>query len=454
MQPERIILDMSGRGGLARKWGGDISKYGYSGYKQTGSPNLRYQSGDNQIVNGVCDPVKKFGFMSPASISFIDVGQDGLGTPIDNDVQSSLVDPVNGIVYFFEQSGDIIYGSFSGSNFDKHSPSAMTNVTDSAIYYKNGIRTIYVAGTVSGGGGSGIIREFQADSFPSSINTNWSSSDVQNSFNLYESMALRLIPSGDGFMYVLNKNAVHRIDGTVIGGTEGTIYRDILLGPTDSFLTHGVEYNNYLYIVVQNNENWATELSIQDIESLSTSNGQVGVYVWNRQSTFFNSSNFIELPGVSYVKNIWVNPKNELMVMAVMPNSEVTLMKFNVSRFNIIETLPWGSHINNKSSMRTYGMFTYWVGTDNLIYRYGSENSDEKDSLNIIGEIDNNGVGYASAVLLAIVSVKINGTTTYYETSNKRPTVEVMYLVGEVSEGEFIFKRFIPYATNVIGFPQ
>ncbi len=451
---ERIVLDMSARGGLAPKWGGDINSIGYNGYLQTGTPNLRYGAGDNQIVSGSCDFFKKNGFMSPSYYGFINVPQGGLTAPIDNDIQSSLIDPVEEKIYFFEQSGDIIYGSYGGSDFDDHSPSALTNVTDSAIYYKNGVRTIYMAGTTSGGGGSSIIREFAANASPSTINTNWSSTDVENNFDLYESKATRLIPSGDGFMYVLNKNAVHRVDGTVIGGTEGTIYKDILLGPSESYLTHGVEYNNYMYIVVQNNEYWNTEIAPQEMRSLTTNTSMVGVYVWNRQSTFFNSSNFVELPGVSFVKNIWTNPRNELMLMAIMPTGDVCLMKFNGSRFTIVETLPWGAHVNNKNAMQTYGHFTYWVGSDSIIYRYGSDNYQEPEALTIMSHLTTDGVGISSAYVISIVSVDMEDTNAVYYETGKRQTVEVMYIVGEPVANTYIFKRFIPYATGIIGFPN
>lgn len=451
---ERIILDMTGRGGLAPKWGGDINSFGYDGYQQTGTPNLRYDAGDNQVVSGIYDFIKKRGFMSPSYYAILDVPQDDLDQTIDNDFQSSLIDPIEEKIYFFEQNGDIVYGSYDGSDFEDHSPSPTTQITDSAIYYKNGVRTIYVACNISGSPSSAVIREFAANADPSTININWSSDDVVNGFDLYNSKATRLIPSGDGFMYILNKNAVHRVDGTVIGGTEGTIYRDILLGPSESYLTHGVEYNNYMYIAVQNNEYWDDEIRRQDMESLATHTSNVGVYIWNRQSTFFNSSNFVELPGVSYVKNIWVTPRNELMLMAIVPNGEVCLMKFNGSRFSTVETMPWGAHVNNKSAMQIHGYFTYWIGSDSFIYRYGSDNPQDPEVLTILGKIANNGVGFASAYVMSMVSVNMAGTlNTYYE-PNKRQTVEVMYIVGEPEPDNYIFKRFIPYATGTIGFPH
>ena len=60
-----------------------------------------------------------------------------------------------------------------------------------------------------------------------------------------------MIPSGDGFMYILTKNVVHRLDGTLIGGGNGTLTANLLTAPAHYFLSHGIDYRSNLYIVVQ-----------------------------------------------------------------------------------------------------------------------------------------------------------------------------------------------------------
>lgn len=450
---EKITLNLTGRGGLAKKWGGDITTNGYDGYDQSGQPNLRYEADENQFVSGVFDPVKKNGYLSPSSKVFINVPQTLISGGISDEPAVSIVDPIEDKMYFILDDGMIITGyGYTGEDFNDEVDVTFHQVNDAAIYYKNGVRTVYVIGQYQFGVSSRIM-EFQADSNASTINTNWSSNDVTNSFALYDGNANKLIPSGDGFMYVLNKNAVHRIDGTVVGGIEGTIYKDILKGPEKSYLTDGVEFNNYLYIVIQNNELWDGYTTIQTLleQSIKTNNSDCGVYIWNRQSTFYNSSNFISLPGVTTVKHIWVSPKNELLIMAIYSTSDVAILRFNGSSFEEQEIMPWGSHVTIRSGLQVYGNFTYWCGADGYIYRYGSEYKNEKNFLTIIGQYHNDGVGVSGPIAIAMVSSQ---STLMYIPGNQKQNIDTMYIMGEYPSSTFNFKRFIPYAKNTIGFPN
>lgn len=448
-----MILDLTGRGGLSKKWGGDVTTDSYDGYTQSGQPNLRYEAGENQMVSGVFDPIKKLGYLSPASSVLINVPQGAISGGITDEPVSSLIDSTQERIYFFLDDGVILtaYG-YTGDDFTDEVNTSFQQVNDSALYYKNGVRTVYVIGQYSIGTSSRIM-EFAANADPSTINDNWSSADVTNAFVLYPGNSNKLITSGDGFMYVLNRNAVHRVDGTAVGGTEGTIYKDILKGPEDSYLTHGVEYNNYLYIVVHNNDSWNTSTQTQTLSggAIKTNTPDCGVYVWNRQSTFYNSSNFIDLPGVVTVKSIWVSPKNELFLMVIYSTSEVGILKFNGSRFTEEESLPWGAHVSIESGLQVYGKFTYWCGSDGNIYRYGSEFGNEKDFLTIIGQYHNDGVGVSGPIAIAMVSSQ---STLMYIPGNQKQNIDTMYIMGEYPSSTFNFKRFIPYAKNTIGFPN
>lgn len=59
----KLIIDMSGRGGLAPRFFGDINR-------TVATPELRYIGNDNQFADGVFNPFRRFGYMSPANDTF------------------------------------------------------------------------------------------------------------------------------------------------------------------------------------------------------------------------------------------------------------------------------------------------------------------------------------------------------------------------------------------------
>lgn len=440
MAIQRTILDMTGRDGLAKKWGGDIARSGFEGSQQIGQPNLRYEAGDKQTVFGVYNAYSKYGFMSPAGDTFITTSVD-----TDEEFTVSIVDDVNNSIWISNQD-KLFYSEFDMGGFSEIADYsvAATIATDMAIYYINGVRTGFVAMRTS------TRSQIKTFTLTGSIviNEDWATNDVTGAFDLYQSYATKLIPSGDGFMYVLNKNAVHRIDGTVIGGANGKIYKDILLAPTETNLTHGVEFKNKLYIVVQTgDDDWRGTTGDYDLGTSSSPSGQVGVYVWNRQSTFYNSSDFVELPGVSHVRNIWVTPKNDLYIMAILPTGETQLMVFNGSKFVVAHSMPPGGTTNFPDALTTYGNFSIWAGADGYIYSLGSEYSDEKDALTIIGQYNRGGYGEVGPVVITAHSINSNN---YFVEPNTRNTTDVISIVGEYETNQILSKQFLPFGINSI----
>lgn len=445
MAAQQLILNMTGRGGLAKKWGGDINFHGYNDYDQSGAPNLRYDSGEDQMVAGVYNPVTKYGYLSPTPNTFLELVESDT---ISEEITVRLVDDKEDIIWFANEDNIYSSGYANGKLSSQASfSSAVTIYTDMAIYYLNGVRTGFLAARTST---ASIIKTF-ALTGSISLNEDWSSSDVTNSFNLYQSYNTKLIPSGDGFMYVLNKNAVHRIDGTTVGGTNGTIYKDILKGPTDTFLTHGVEYRNRLYIAVQTTEEWrqTTGGLSPSATGNSTSINQVGIYVWNRQASFFNSSDFIALPGVSNLRQMWVSPKNELFVMVLTATHEVEIRKFNGTSFQVVEQLPYGAHVNHDHALMVYGNYVYWLGTDGYIYMYGSEFANEKDALYIIGQYSDDGVGGPGPMVIALSNAT---SSAFAGNANEKKAIDTMWLVGEFdsSSSTITPKQFFPFANNTV----
>jgi len=61
-----IIFDLSGTAGLVSRFQGDLND-------TTAKPNLRYLGNDNQIADGIFNPMKRYGYLSPANNTFATV---------------------------------------------------------------------------------------------------------------------------------------------------------------------------------------------------------------------------------------------------------------------------------------------------------------------------------------------------------------------------------------------
>lgn len=64
----KLSIDLSGRGGLAPRFFGDINR-------TSASPELRYIGSENQFADGIYNPFRRFGYLSPANNTFESVTQ-------------------------------------------------------------------------------------------------------------------------------------------------------------------------------------------------------------------------------------------------------------------------------------------------------------------------------------------------------------------------------------------
>lgn len=62
----QLLIDLSGKGGLAPAFQGDLND-------TTPTPNLRYIGTDSQVADGIYDPSRVAGFMAPANDTFLDL---------------------------------------------------------------------------------------------------------------------------------------------------------------------------------------------------------------------------------------------------------------------------------------------------------------------------------------------------------------------------------------------
>ena len=441
---QKKVIDLTGSKGLAKKWAGDFVYTGYDGYDQSGQPNLRYNVKDGQMAHGAYDVYIKNGYLSPAVNTITNLYNPNT---IGDEVTACLVDDINKIYYFADSDYLYYNNGFSPDSIGKTAFSvSATEYRDMKIYYLNGVRTGFL---ISRGSSTNLVRTFTLTGGVT-LNENWSSTDVTNPITLDQSYAASLLVSGDGFMYIFNKNKVHRVDGTTLGGTYGTLYKDILVGTPDTLLSDAIEYKNKIYIAVQNGyeQEFRGSTGNDTGRMATTQKGKIGIYVWNRQSTYFNSSDFIDLPGIAFVKNMWVSPSNKLYVMGGTSTEEIQILMFDGTKFIVKEVLPIGSDTNKRHALQIHSNYTYWLGQDGNIYRFGSEYGDEEDVLTIIGRYTDNGVNDVNPVVLVITGSQ----SSVNDITPGTITVPTLFnIIGEFESNTYRRKLFLPFSTGYFG---
>lgn len=426
MAIQKLILDLSGRGGLSDSFPGTLTSL--STTPDTANINLRYKAEEGQMVSGLFDPLSYDGYMSPAITGVVEcTPQVSFTVPIS----SSEVDVINGNVYLFEAGTKLHIGtSFDDVTFaDDRTISGATG-TDLAIYQINGVRHLFYSYNHTTPEARIGIKNLDTNAFTD----NWlgTGGTVTNTFSMSSSAALKMIPSGDGFMYILNKNKVHRVDGTTLGGSTGTIYRDLLTAPDSYFFTHGIDYRSNLYIVVQKNTYWASSPY-----GTNQVNGDCGVYIWNRQSTFFNTSDFIPLFGVKSVRSIFVSPGGKIRLFCVGTNNNTQIREYTGNSFALIKELPPKAAPLYQDSVSVVDGFTVWMGQDTRMYYYGNENPREKEFLFCPAQASTNASASGGAILFA--------TAQAFSTAGRHGFYTSYY-----DGSSYLVRKIFPFATATV----
>lgn len=171
----------------------------------------------------------------------------------------------------------------------------------------------------------------------------------------------------NGFSYIFADNHVHKIDGTVTGGENGTVTKDVLLFPEFFTITDAVDYRSRMYIVIHQYPVNVAETS------LNTYTGKSGIYVWNRISTQLSNADFIELPGVREIKKIFASPDGELRLITISDSGLTELRQFGYNDsggvvFPAVKTLGVGGYPQFPDGLTTAGDKVVWMGNDGKMY--------------------------------------------------------------------------------------
>jgi hypothetical protein len=379
--PQPLLIDLTGLAGLAPKFFGDANTP--QGYGNTGNPNRRAIGGKGQMAGGYWNPFRIAGYMAPPtsmSLSSFPIVYSDATYKQDTEWKATLYDSLgtngtNGLgvwaatdtTIFTQYYIDVAY---NGPRFNTQVDAGFgtgAKIQDLQVYQVNGVNKILFSYQNTGGsyGDIGII----APDGSSANTTYFSGTASGGGTYLGVTSNLVMVPSADNYLYILDTNNVHRLDGTALtGGSSGTVTQGVLIFPAECFLADAVDFNGSLWIVAQTNQ---LALNGGSFSTNAFNEHKIDVYAWNRQITTASSIQAIPVTGMQSVRKIYVTPDGDLRLIGIAANRTVQIRRYNGTTFEIMQELPiWAYPPYRGSCTFVEGMFA-WMGRDGKFYAHG-----------------------------------------------------------------------------------
>lgn len=200
------------------------------------------------------------------------------------------------------------------------------------------------------------------------LNRDWFSLDVGEAFSeqvVGDFVFMR--ESDNGFAYIFNGNKVHKVDGGTTGGQDGLIAKNVLLFPEGFRAVDALDYRSRLFIALHQ-----YQITTQST-SLSNYRGRCGVFIWDRLSTVFGQSDYIELPGVREIKKIYASPDGVVKLITIGSHGLTELRAFGYNDsggvvFPVFNTLGIGGYPQYPDGLTIAGDKAVWLSNNGALY--------------------------------------------------------------------------------------
>lgn len=368
----KLVIDLSGRAGLAPKFYGDVND-------TTSAPQRRYLGKDGEMAQGISNPLRYYGYTSPATNSFVTITETDATNSFTSQATASIYDS-NSQDYFFAERNVIWVGDdatdFTFSDVFAGSNVAGATITDLEIYQVNGTRRLFFSYKKAAGGDIGIA------ALPSAVVDNdFFSTAPSGAFATGAATDVFMMVADNGFMYIADGNALHKFNGNASGGANGTSTGNVLLFPNDFIIVDGIDWRGHLWLGVQT----ATPTGVANTAAYSER--IVGVYVWDRITTQFGQQDFIPITGAKEIRKIYVSPSGEMRVITISSDRFVQVRRYNGATFEVIEEFGINAYPGYRDSFTQFGGLATWLGNDGIFYAHGSLAPGQAEGTYTIGDI-------------------------------------------------------------------
>ncbi len=204
-----------------------------------------------------------------------------------------------------------------------------------------------------------------------------------NPITLGASSNIMLRVADNGFMYIMDANAIHKFDGTLNGGSTGTISANVLLFPPYFNIVDALDYRGLMFIAVHQSS-FDVTLAQTNFSNFNTS---CGIYIWDRLSSIIQTRDYVPLLGVRAIKKLYISPDGFVRCLCIAANGLVQMRQYDGTSFSVIKELGLGAAPQYPDSLTTATSHTFWLGTDGTIYGHGKNNPEDKEILAKIGRV-------------------------------------------------------------------
>ena len=428
----KTILDLSGRGGIAPRGFLDLDRV-------TSTPNLRYLGGESQVASGIYNPFRTYGYMSPANNTFTDMTL--ASGSMDTYLASSIYDIINDDFYFADNTE-----IFKGDGLDDTSVDSVKDlgstgtpvISDLEIYQVNGVRKLFYVYEKGGNMDIGIA------TLPfASADDTWLTSTVSGAFTNGVTGRPFMRLADNGFAYIFQDNVVHKIDGTTDGGTNGTVYPNLLKFPIFFQITDALDYKGNMFMAIRQDTKDPRTVASE----VSLYNAPVGIYVWDRLTNVVRLRDYIPIEGVKSINKIYVAPNGELRLITTSSERTTQIRRYNGSSFEVIEEVGPSAGPNVADGLQTVGNSVIWLAQDGGIYAHGRPFPRDNEGLFKIGAVPDtlsSGTASTGAILFG-------GASTNSGVSGYKAHRTALYMGYTTSGGTNRFKTWDIYGTGADG---
>lgn len=369
---QQISMGLSGRSGLAPRFWGDLDR-------TVPTPSLRYIATDGQLVQGYWNPFRRYGYASPANGTLATVSMGS--TPLDATPWAVEYDDLNAEVLFAAHGQHINIanglddtGLFYNGTADLGSTGTPT-IYDLQIYQVNGARKLFAiyekGGSLYRGhwnmplSGAGSVTEVEMGG------------GISLTYTAFARVA------DNGYMYVFSDANIHKFDGTVAGGSSGTETDNVIQFPVTFTIQDAIDYRGYLFVGLVQGLPSLTAFT----DTATVFNLPCGVYVWDRQSTVVNSSDFVPLYGARAILKLYTTENGALRAMVLNSESILEIREYDGTTFNFVAEMGRNAFPGCLDGVTQVGPLTVWLANSGDIFAHGKIFADEAESIYKIGKI-------------------------------------------------------------------
>ena len=350
----------------------------YDNYYKAGDVNTAKRMKDNEYANGVFDPISQPGTLNPVAIKKTDL------------VNYTIVDNPFWKIVGYSAGSDKVYALERGANI--HEITVVTNTLTSPVF-----ATIVAAGVHAGHSGftgedlviyskNGEICLFASwnddtDGDLAQIAMDGTITSDYLSGTATGGAALGKNPhplqiADNGFLYIGDGNSIHKLDGTVVGGANGTFTASAIDAPIGWVFNDFSKWEGYMLAVANFAPGGGDSLS-------TTTTKEKAMFIWDYLSSAGGDLDGFErvvpITGNGVVKYVFMHNGIPHIFLVAAGYSEI--QRFNGSGFDFVKRLRSGDEPYCKGAISSFYGLTLWVSKSNGIFVFGSIYPNETDKI-------------------------------------------------------------------------